>query len=83
MAEAIFEVVADSYQDRKVKYSVGEILTVVMCSVSIGNRSIRGICELNNRIGIVERTALIRYGTTGIGNIGFEIISISIKCAIT
>ena len=46
MAEAIFEVVADSYQDRKVKYSVGEILTVVMCSVSIGNRSIRGICEL-------------------------------------
>ena len=38
-----FEQVEDSQQDWKVKHSVSEILTVVMCGVSAGDRSIYGI----------------------------------------
>ena len=50
MVEGIlFEQVEDSRQDWKVKHSVSEILTVVMCGVSAGERagerSIYGIRE--------------------------------------
>ena len=38
MEEGIFEQVADSRQDRKVKHTVSEILTVVMCGVSAEER---------------------------------------------
>ncbi|MGP1512567.1 MAG: transposase family protein [Treponema sp.] len=41
----LFEKVEDSRQDRKVKHSVSEILMVVMCGVSAGERSIYGIRE--------------------------------------
>lgn len=40
-----FEQVKDSRQDWKVKHSVSEILTVVMCGVSAGERSSYGIRE--------------------------------------
>ena len=46
MVEGIlFEQVEDSRQDWKVKHSINEILTVVMCGVSAGERSIYGIRE--------------------------------------
>ena len=41
----LFEQVEDSRQDWKVKHSISEILTVVMCGVSAGERSIYGIRE--------------------------------------
>ena len=46
MVEGIlFEQVEDSRQDWKVKHSISEILMVVMCGVSAGERSIYGIRE--------------------------------------
>ena len=40
MVEGIlFEQIEDSRQDWKVKHSISEILTVVMCGVSAGERS--------------------------------------------
>lgn len=45
MVEGIlFEELEDSRQDWKVKHSLTEILTVVMCGVSAGEMSIYGIC---------------------------------------
>ena len=41
----LFEQIEDSRQDWKVKHSIGEILTVVMCGVSAGERSSYGIRE--------------------------------------
>ena len=38
----LFEQVEDSRQDWKVKHSISEILMVVMCGVSAGERSIYG-----------------------------------------
>ena len=64
MVEGIlFEQVEDSRQDWKVKHSVSEILTVVMCGVSAGERSIYGIREfarlkeqwLRNVIGLMQQ----------------------------
>ena len=44
MVEGIlFEQVEDRRQDWKVMYLISEILTVVMCGVSTGERSIYGI----------------------------------------
>ena len=58
-----------SRQDWKVKHSISEILTVVMCGVSAGERSIYGIREfarlkeqwLRNVIGLKLRKRNHRY----------------------
>ncbi|MGP1475460.1 MAG: transposase family protein, partial [Treponema sp.] len=51
MVEGIlFEQVEDSRQDWKVKHSISEILTVVMCGVSAGERSIYGIRSLSGKV---------------------------------
>ena len=70
MVEGIlFEQVEDSRQDWKVKHSISEILTVVMCGVSAGDRSLYGIREfarlkeqwLRNVIGLKLRKRNHRY----------------------
>ena len=72
MVEGIlFEQVEDSRQDWKVKHSISEILTVVMCGVSAGERSIYGIREfarlkeqwLRNVIGLKLPNGLPSYDT--------------------
>ena len=71
MVEGIFEQVADSRQDWKVKHTVSEILTVVMCGVSAGERSIYGIREfarlkegwLHEVIGLELPNGLPSYDT--------------------
>ena len=72
MVEGIlFEQVEDSRQDWKVKHSVSEILTVVMCGVSAGERSIYGIREfarlkeqwLRDVIGLKLPNGLPSYDT--------------------
>ena len=58
-----------SRQDWKVKHSISEILTVVMCGVSAGDRSLYGIREfarlkeqwLRNVIGLKLRKRNHRY----------------------
>ncbi|MBR1871022.1 MAG: transposase family protein, partial [Kiritimatiellae bacterium] len=60
MEELLLEGVEDSRQDWKIEHSLNEILTVVMCGVSAGERSIHGICAfariketwLRNEIGL-------------------------------
>lgn len=67
----LFEQVEDSRQDWKVKHSVSEILTVVMCGVSAGERSIYGIREfawlkeqwLRDVIGLKLPNGLPSYDT--------------------
>lgn len=44
MNECFFDEIEDSRQDWKVEHSLGEILTVVMCGVSAGERTVHGIC---------------------------------------
>ena len=45
MVEGIlFEQVEDSHHDWEIKLSISEILTVVLCNASTGERSISGIC---------------------------------------
>ena len=68
---SFFEQVEDSRQDWKVKHSVSEILTVVMCGVSAGERSIYGIREfarlkeqwLKDVIGLKLPAGLPSYDT--------------------
>ena len=67
----LFEQVEDSRQDWKVKHSISEILMVVMCGVSAGERSIYGIREfarlkeqwLRDVIGLKLPNGLPSYDT--------------------
>ncbi|WP_024467922.1 transposase family protein, partial [Treponema pedis] len=72
MVEGIFfEELEDSRQDWKVKHSLTEILTVVMCGVSAGEMSIYGIREfarlkeswLKKEVGLQLPNGLPSYDT--------------------
>lgn len=43
MAEGFFDEIPDSRQRWKVRHSIDEILTIVMCGVSAGESAIHGI----------------------------------------
>jgi predicted transposase YbfD/YdcC len=71
MEEILLEGLEDSRQGWKVEHSLGEILTVVMCGVSAGERSIHGICAfarikeewLRREVGLALPNGLPSYDT--------------------